>query len=714
MKKFLIGCVCVLLLVLAGDYLYYSMGVYIPVMNSKEVEVTAKSEGKTILLNKEGSFEPFEIKGVNMGAGIPGKFATDFPISKSEYMRWFQQIQEMGANTIRVYTILGSSFYDAFYEYNENNDNPLYLIHGLWVNDYVQNSRLDAFAKQFLNQFIEDGKTLIDILHGKKKYYVGRGVGSGSYRHDISPWVIGYILGVEWEDVTVAYTNHMNPEKNDYQGKYMYTTKQASPFEAMLAQVGDTLIQYETLRYQSQRLLAFSNWPTTDPFDYSDKIRFQFNKIAKVNVEHIASTDQLKSGTFAFYHVYPYYPDFLAFDEDVSIYADKNGKINTYKAYLEKLNDYHTIPVVISEFGTPSSRGMAQKDINTGRNQGGMNEKEQGKAIISCYNDIIEAGCAGSIVFTWQDEWFKRTWNTMHAVDLLKTAYWSDYQTNEQYFGLLSFDPGEEKSICYVDGDVSEWKKEDIVTQSGDMELSMKQDEKYIYLLVNKPGLSENDNFYIPFDITPKTGAYFCNNYDTSFDTPADFVLSVDGRENTRLVVQERYNVLRAVYYHHTDQKDAYENAPPTNTAEFNSIELILQTATELLGDSFVNEQGDFLAETYETGLFTYGNANPQSNDFNSLADFCYETEGDSLEIKIPWQLLNFSNPAEGYVHDDYYLNYGVENLKIKEIKVGIGNGSDGEIIKLEPVKLLRWGMNPTYHERLKSSYYAIQSVWSD
>ena len=32
----------------------------------------------------------------------------------------------------------------------------------------------------------------------------------------------------------------------------------------------------------------------------------------------------------------------------------------------------------------------------------------------------------------------------MHAVDLDKTPYWSDCQTNEQYFGLLSFDPGSE------------------------------------------------------------------------------------------------------------------------------------------------------------------------------------------------------------------------------------------------------------------------------
>ena len=84
-------------------------------------------------------------------------------------------------------------------------------------------------------------------------------MGSGSYNHDISPWVLGYILGVEWEDTTVAYTDHMQDHKNQYHGKYMTTTEEASPFEAMLAQVGDKIIEYETQTYKSQRLISFAN-----------------------------------------------------------------------------------------------------------------------------------------------------------------------------------------------------------------------------------------------------------------------------------------------------------------------------------------------------------------------------------------------------------------------------------------------------------------------
>ena len=75
------------------------------------------------------------------------------------------------------------------------------------------------------------------------------------------------------------------------------------------------------------------------------------------------------------------------------------------------------------------------------------------------------------------------------------------------------------------------------------------------------------------------------------------------------------------------------------------------------------------IAETFDTGLLRYGNGNPSSPDYDSLADFC--VNGDDIEIRLPWLLLNFSNPSEMMVHDDYYLHYGVEEMSIEGIYVG-------------------------------------------
>lgn len=781
MKKFIIAAAVLIVAAFIWHTAYYRFGLYIDLHPDAPAEAFMTVEGKEIYLLKDGERELFEPRGVDMGSGIPGEWSTDYAIDEETYLRWFAQIQEMGANCIRVYTLLGEDFYNAFYEYNKDREEPLYLIHGVWVNDYVQNSHRDAYDEDFRQAFINDCRTLVDVLHGNRTVSLGYGAGSGSYRRDVSQWVIGYILGVEWEDVTVEYTNQKYPERNAYAGKYLYTTPEATPFEAMLCEVGDRLLEYESGRYKQQRLIAFSNWPATDPFVYPGLITQYFQKCAQVDAEHIRTTDAVLSGQFASYHVYPYHPSYLEYIDDAQEllredltdeellariqarmeesggledktedevqalleneredletrqkaverteernaqkqspraldylkgdYLDPDGERNPYYTYLRMLNTYHTMPVVISEFGLPASRGMSQRDLSGNRSQGRLSEHEQAEALAECWQDIKAAGCAGGCVFSWQDEWFRRTWNTMHAVDLDNTAYWSDYQTDRQFFGLLAFDPGEEESVCYVDGDISEWDGEDVVAENGDMTLSMKYDEKFLYFLVHKEGLEpEEDTLYIPLDITPKTGSTYCREPAAAFTRAADFLVVLEGKENSRVLVQERYNVLRAMYSEELNEENPYLDPMDQDSPVFEPIRLLLQTAA-------VFTSGDFTApaETYETGRLKHGNANPEEEAFDSLADFMFS--GDYAEIRLPWQLLNFSNPSEMQIHDDYYENYGVENMRIGELYAGIGSGDENEgRIPMEAFELEGWGKEVTYHERLKEAYYTLQELWT-
>ena len=743
MKKFMIVFSVLLLALLGYDLLRFRLGFSFGLFQEREPTAFMTTDAEAIYMDRGAGPEPFTVRGVNLGVGIPGKWATDYAIDKETYLRWFSQMQEMGANTVRVYITLQDDFYNAFYEYNTAREaageEPLWLLHGVWVNDYVQNSHRDAYHRDFLEAFVRDGRTMVDVIHGNKRISLGRGTGSGFYRRDVSRWVLGYILGVEWEDVTVTYTDHKYPRLEPYRGTYLSASDDATAFEAMLAQAGDRIIAYETRRYKQQRLVAFSNWPTTDPFLYPEDITTFFMKCAQVDVEHIVTEPAFVSGQFASYHVYPYYPDYLnyilhpaererspvwegkavlsrvetgpgtpigAVLEQEDFYGPE-GRVNTYLAYLRALRRHHTMPVVISEFGVSTGRGMAQRDQNTRRNQGHMSEQEQGQALEECWEDIMTAGCAGGCVFTWQDEWFKRTWNTMHAVDLQRTPYWSDYQTNEQYFGLLSFDPGREESVCYVDGDLSEWTEEDKLLDEGSRALSMKYDERFVYLLLYEEGFSNGEKrLYVPIDVTPNSGSTWHRDSGVAFDRPADFLLCIDGRENSRLLVQERYEVLRAMFYHETHDQDAYLDPPDADSPVFRDIRLMLQTATPLLTGNWQAS-----AETYETGLLTYGNANPRAADFNSLADFIFA--GDSVELKLPWQLLNFADPSRMAVHDDYYVHYGVETISIDAIWLGLTDGADGGRTALAEAPLKGWGNRVSYHERRKAAYYALQRLWT-
>ena len=87
---------------------------------------------------------------------------------------------------------------------------------------------------------------------------------------------------------------------------------------------------------------------------------------------------------------------------------------------------------------------------------------------------------------------------------------------------------------------------------------------------------------------------------------------------------------------------------------------------------------------------------------------------GDGVEIRTPWQLLNFSNPSEMMIHDDYYEHYGVENLHIDEMWVGFHAGERNEYrIPMASFPLEGWGKTVTYHERLKESYYILRDYWA-
>lgn len=134
---------------------------------------------------------------------------------------------------------------------------------------------------------------------------------------------------------------------------------------------------------------------------------------------------------------------------------------------------------------------------------------------------------------------------------------------------------------------------------------------------------------------------------------------------------------------------------------------MILQTATPLLTHNNLAT-----SETFETGKLKYGNANPESSNFDSLADFA--ANGDYVEIKLPWQLLNFADPSRMNIHDDYYDgNYGIKYIHINEMFAGISDGNTSERIPFSSIELDGWGNKVTYHERLKSSYYMLQQKWT-
>ena len=124
---------------------------------------------------------------------------------------------------------------------------------------------------------------------------------------------------------------------------------------------------------------------------------------------------------------------------------------------------------------------------------------------------------------------------------------------------------------------------------------------------------------------------------------------------------------------------------------------------------SIGDEDGELVP--YETGRLKYGSVDPGSEDYNTLADFMV---GDGcMEIRLPWQLLHFSNPSEMEIYGDYYESYDVSELTIKRLYVGVGDVKH-QRIAMGDFKLRGWMGKITYHEHLKDSYYILQECWKN
>ena len=692
MKKYLIICFSIILILFGLYYLHFYTS--FTLINYKNVDTFIKVEENKIKLNDKD----FTIKAISLTNTIPGIDNIDTKIDKKTYLRWFKQIQDMNINTIRISTIESNTFYKALREYNKSTDNPLYLIQGIDVGVYEKNSTVDYFDDSLKNTLIKDVKTMIDVVHGKRIITNNSRYIAGRYFYDVSEWTIAYIIGTEWNDVTVEYTNKHNKGNTTYNGTYVKTTKDATPFERVLAEVGDELLSYESRKYATQKLVSFGNTPQTDPFDYDEAITDYFNKFTSIDMNHLKQTSKVKSGLFASYQAYSTYPDYYSLS-DIE-YED------TYYQYLKSLADYHTIPVIISEFGYSTSRGSQVNALNEDYGNGIYTEEAQGDMIIKSINTMMKAGISGFVIREWQDDWSSSTWNTIHSVDVTRSKYWHDVETSSQGYGILSFESGKDKIKVVLDGKKDEWEKTDIVSKEDNLTLSVKYDSTYLYLLIEKDNLNlDTDSLYIPIDTTKKTGSKTCDFDSLTFNKNADFIIKINKEDNSKIMVQERYNTMRAVYGKKIFFIESYEKdgVPKKDSSKFEDIYLLTSTQNLIRNkESYLIENNVTLVNT---GQLTYGTTDYSSKEYNSLSD--YYSNDNIIEVRLPWQLLNFSDPSTMKIHDDYYENYGVESYSINSINLGIGDGS--KTINLKEYKLKKWNQTVTYHERLKKSYAIIK-----
>ena len=614
------------------------------------------------------------IRGVNLGAGSAGHFPGEFAITKADYVRWLRFARALHANAVRVYALHPPAFYEALQEENRAHPrDPIWLFQEVWTELPEKN---DFWDPGFMGGFESEIKLAVDAIHGNAMVPPRPGHASGRYAADVSAYVAGWLLGREWEPYAVRVTQQRHPGTTTFRGAF-FSVENGTPMECWLGRELDLAASYEAGRYGLAHAVSFVNWPTLDVMRHPtetepggqqadhDEDAFSVDP-ARIQPTKGPSPLNKTLGYFANYHVYPYYPDFMNLDPGYSAYHDKHGACN-YAGYLADLKA-HTrgMPLLVGEFGVPTSRGVAHLQPQ-GIHHGGMSEEEQGRNDVRLLEDIQETGCAGALLFALFDEWFKVNWLVARQEQPReRDPLWHNLLDPEENYGLLGFDPA---PSVRIDGRIEDW--------SGIMPYATAPAGPLMRALY---ATSDQNRFYLRIDLAPgalPTVGIALDVLDpargdrklpaplrASWNRGAEFVLLVEPRGRNHPPRAELF-IDRAMNYSRWSRVIAGGRASPhaaplrpVANEDGRYIPLIIETNRER-----VSRSGKVYPPRHlDWGRLEFGREPARAAAWQGAApgyaydphaEWTIDDAGRTIEIAIPWGLLNVGDPSSRSVLDD-------------------------------------------------------------
>jgi len=635
----------------------------------------ARVNGDRFEVRTDEGWTPFYVKGVNLGAAVPGKFPSEFPDSAT-YARWIGAIGEMGANAIRLYTIHPPQFYEALREYNlAHPSRPLWLLHGVWIelppNDNYDDTEWNAEVDAELRR-------VVDLVHGRARFEPRRGHASGRYDADVAAWTLGFIVGREWEPHSVSAYNERRQDLTSWTGRFL-RLENGTAMDVWLAAKCEMMIAHEMNSYGAQRPIAYTNWPTLDPLTHpteptaAEEVGLREalgepNPTATAEYDNdgitldaslVHSTLAFPAGYFAAYHVYPYYPDFMVLDRGYQEVSSSEGP-SPYFGYLSALKSRHQgMPLLIAEYGVPASLGIAHLHP-LGWHHGGLPEEDMARLDARMTREIAEAGMAGGVVFAWIDEWFKKSWLfSDFLLPLERNRLWLNSLDPEQRYGVLAMEPEPRIPGSTLPARLARWRERRPLYDRSGLRLRAEADEASLWLLIEATGRLPADLF-IGFDlIRPDAGSFsWPDRQGPTLPVGVELVLHVTPDE-VRLLADPAASLFSLAPIEvapefrdklavmplakGTEPPGLFSgrmiwdlNAPyisvPRTDGRFDSLRVI--TNRRRVG----RDTTEYATLGYDRGVLRRG----------PIPDGSWETLSDSgvIEIRIPWALLNVTDPS--------------------------------------------------------------------
>jgi tetratricopeptide (TPR) repeat protein len=713
------------------------------------LQLVARTRGQRFEISTAQGWRSFYIQGVNLGVALPGRYPSEFPTDSARYAGWLDTLAAMNANTLRLYTILPPSFYRALRGWNLSHpDRALWLIHGVWTELPPGDDFDDPTWK---GEFQIEMRRVVDLLHGAATIPPRRGHAAGRYDADVSRWVLGYIIGREWEPFAVRAYDARNVGRKAFEGRFLQV-RQGPAMDLWLAQQCDLMLGYEADTYNALRPIAYTNWPTLDPLTHptesttkeeaywrrrsgrathAKKIEYENDAIG-VDANLVEPTPANPAGWFASYHAYPYYPDFMLLDPGYRKARSSEG-LSSYFGYLRELVTHHNaIPTIISEYGVPSSRGNAHLHPQ-GWSHGGHDERAMAAIDARLTREIRQSGAAGSILFAWLDEWFKKNWVVIdYEIPLDNTRLWHNVMDAEQNYGIMGQYAGDSGTTPRMGGDPDRWRRLPAVQTArdtsglGPRRLRGSADESFVYLAVELPLGPfpwSSQGIQIAIDTyQPRVGQHRLPRSQVRSEVGFEFLIDLAGPNSGRMVVTPDYNRYASRLDPATGDDEGRFSRRPVITrnrddGRFDSLFVITNRAR------FGRDGTFYPARGYDRGRLLHA-----TEAVSTLADWYFDEKAGLLEVRIPWDLLNVTDPSTRTLLFDRKTEGDFGTAPAEEFHMGVvlyRKGSNGKVAGALPAlekgnwsaRLFhgwRWSgwTEPRSHARLKPVYDSLKRLW--
>lgn len=634
------------------------------------LSVVAQSDASGFRLHATSGDKSF-LTGVNLGSTTPlhqpGEVGT---IPPSQYAEWLGAMGARGVRVVRIYTLPSPGFYDELRIYNLAHPTaPIYLMQGVYLPDesYIDPGRT-LYDRKISQAFSRELHDVSDAVHGDLTRAPAPGRAGGHYTADVSRWLAGWIVGVEWDPQGVTRTDRLEKNAPYHPGTYFVAQPTSTPTERWIASKMDQLAGWEVRRGTSEPI-AFANWPTADPLKHPTE-PLAYEDSISVDANHVLPTASWPGGTFASFHAYPYYPDFQRYEPAIQ-HERWNGHDDPYAGYLVELKRHYAshMPLLITEFGVPSSLGTAHFGA-LGRGQGAHSEQDA-LAIDADLMRMIQAkGMGGAFVFEWEDEWFKKTWNTVEHQQPDRRQLWHDPLTNEQWFGLVATDPDP----------IPDAAAETTPTSGPFHYVYVWADASWVHLEVTTSAASDRP-FTINADVLPGS------------DGP-DYRIEVDPAGGTaRAYVRRALDPVRL-----DTQASPYV---PDETSPWHPFRLITNRSHVVKGTTHPSE-------FQEVGDLREGSWDPRDPQYNSLSTWQVDAAHSTVRLRIPWSMLGLADPSS-------HLALGEGPAPAPLVKVpgmDLTFEQDGQQVRL-PFHWPTWNYT-TYHAREKAGLDTVEQAFRD